>query len=99
MHFRNFLKKFLESFEIFLEIPQQFVFFVQTCEKINAWLVKYFERFAKIMRFFYFLKNFFWKFSKILRLGPLDHNNADPKKVFPRTKILVPSMDKGADRS
>ena len=42
---------FIKNFQIFLKISQQFVFFVQTCEKIKQGLLNYFEKYAQIIIF------------------------------------------------
>ena len=47
MHFSNSLKKILENY---LELPKQFVFFVERL-KIKAGFVKPFDKYAKIMDF------------------------------------------------
>ena len=43
----------------FLKIFQQFVFFVQTREKVKKGFVKFFEKYAKIMHFSNFLKKMY----------------------------------------
>ena len=46
-----FYRIFIKNFQNFLWIYQQFAFFVQTRKKINAWFLKFFEKYAKIMHF------------------------------------------------
>ena len=40
---------FIKNCQNFLKISQQFVFFVQTCKKLNAEFVNIFEKYAKTM--------------------------------------------------
>ena len=62
---------FFQNFQNFLKISQQFAFFVQTREKINAWFVNFLEKYAKIMHFRNFLKNFFKIFENFLKISKI----------------------------
>ena len=54
----------LNLYQNFLKISKQFVFFVQTREKATHGLLKFLEKFAKIMDFLLFLMKYFLKFSR-----------------------------------
>ena len=68
------------------------MFFVQTREKLTHGLLTFFEKYAKIMYFRYFLKNLFANFRKFAGvLGgsppePTPHPQGRPQKVFPPKK-------------
>ena len=50
MHARDFLKKIFVNFRKFSQTFQQPMFVVQSGEKNSAWLVWFFEKYAKIMK-------------------------------------------------
>ena len=77
--------KFLAKFSRFFKISLQFVFLIQTCEKLTHGFLTFLGKYAKIMHFAIFL-NIFWKSSKILpRQGGSapDPLRGRPPKVFP----------------
>ena len=55
---------FIKNFQNFLK-TSQVCSFRPNALKINAWFVKFFEKYAKLMDFSKFSKEIFWKFSKI----------------------------------
>ena len=59
-----FYRIFIQKFQYFLKISQQFVFFVQTRKKWTHSLLNVFEKYAKIMHFRNFLKKNFQDFRK-----------------------------------
>ena len=88
MDFRNFLKKYSESFLDFLKISQQFVFFVQTREKLTYDLLNCLKNMLKYCISAIFLR----KFLKILKFSPASGGRglsprtpyeADPLKCSP----------------
>ena len=48
---RNVLTKPFEDFQKYLKISQQFVFFIQTREKLTHSLLKQYEKYAQIVHF------------------------------------------------
>ena len=65
--------------------------FLQRHKKLTHDVLNFFEEYAKIMHFCYFLKRFFenfQNFSGIGGFGPLTPYEADPKKCSSRTEIL-----------
>ena len=59
-----FLLNFYQKFSKFSENFSTVCVFRPNAQKINAWFVKYFEKYAKIMHFSNFLKKTFQNFRK-----------------------------------
>ena len=70
----------------FLKISQEFVFFFQTREKLTHGLFNFFEKYAKIMHFPYFLQKFFENSPASGGLRPPDPIRGRPPKVFPPSR-------------
>ena len=94
---------FFENFRKSIKNSQEFVFFVQTRVKINAWFLKFFEKYAKIVHFLpVSSENFFAKFQKFsgVRGAPPPGPHTRPAKTLnplrnfflrtPLTGISVP---------
>ena len=56
MDFRNFPKKTFENFRKYSQNVQEILFFVQTRKNLTHGLLKFVEKYTKIMRFSNFLK-------------------------------------------
>ena len=82
-----FLLSFIQKFQKFLKIFPNLCVFRPNARKLNAWFLKIFEKYAKLIIFFVIFRRLFCKFAKVVLRpvgsAPRTPYGADPLKMIP----------------